>query len=56
MMISMIMTTTIIMKGISYICTRLHGISYNDHWEKHDYTRKIFVGGLPLSVDDGIAS
>nr|XP_045084485.1 serine/threonine-protein phosphatase 6 regulatory ankyrin repeat subunit C-like [Aegilops tauschii subsp. strangulata] len=25
---------------------------HNDHWEKHDYTRKIFVGGLPLTVDD----
>lgn len=23
----------------------------NNHWPKHDYTRKIFVGGLPPSVD-----
>ncbi|KAM3254665.1 hypothetical protein ACQJBY_048249 [Aegilops geniculata] len=29
---------------------------HNDHWEKHDYTRKIFVGGLPLSVDDAYLS
>uniref|UniRef100_A0A453RCI1 RRM domain-containing protein n=2 Tax=Aegilops tauschii subsp. strangulata TaxID=200361 RepID=A0A453RCI1_AEGTS len=56
MMISMIMTTTIIKKGISYICTRLHGIPYNDHWEKHDYTRKIFVGCLPLTVHDAYLS
>ncbi|KQJ86193.1 uncharacterized protein LOC100836820 isoform X2 [Brachypodium distachyon] len=25
---------------------------HNDYWEKHDYTRKIFVGGLPPSVDN----
>ncbi|XP_044948326.1 uncharacterized protein LOC123397871 isoform X1 [Hordeum vulgare subsp. vulgare] len=29
---------------------------HNDYWEKHDYTRKIFVGGLPLSVDDAYLS
>ncbi|CAM0949441.1 unnamed protein product [Alopecurus aequalis] len=29
---------------------------HNDHWEKHDYTRKIFVGGLPPSVDNAYLS
>uniref|UniRef100_A0ACD5Y6Y4 Uncharacterized protein n=1 Tax=Avena sativa TaxID=4498 RepID=A0ACD5Y6Y4_AVESA len=27
-----------------------------DQWEKHDYTRKIFVGGLPPSVDNAYLS